>query len=142
MTKPDPARDLLQIGEAAERTGLSIRTIRYYEEMRLVTPSGRTPGGFRLYTDEDIERLLLVKATKALDLSLETTQRMLRARDRLASGSATAEQRETLTGTLAAYLEAADERLERAESRLEAAREALERIRREIRTRARSASSG
>ncbi|HEX5770632.1 MAG TPA: MerR family DNA-binding transcriptional regulator, partial [Nocardioidaceae bacterium] len=36
----------MQIGEVAEQTGLSLRTIRYYEEVGLVTPSARTSGGF------------------------------------------------------------------------------------------------
>ena len=43
-----------QIGEVAERTGLSLRTIRYYEEVGLLSPSGRTAGGFRLYADSDV----------------------------------------------------------------------------------------
>lgn len=56
-----------QIGEVAERTGLSLRTIRYYEEVGLITPSARSQGGFRLYTEEDIARLGVVKAMKPLD---------------------------------------------------------------------------
>lgn len=60
-----------QIGEVAEALGLSLRTIRHYEEVGLVVPSGRSAGGFRLYTDPDIERLRLVMQMKPLDLSLE-----------------------------------------------------------------------
>ena len=48
---------LHQIGTVAERVGLSLRTIRHYEEVGLVVPSGRSAGGFRLYTDGDVERL-------------------------------------------------------------------------------------
>ena len=62
---------LLQIGEVAERAGLSLRTVRYYEEVGLVVPSARTSGGFRLYSGRDVERLLLVKRMKGLRLSLE-----------------------------------------------------------------------
>jgi hypothetical protein len=40
----------LRIGEAAARVGVSSRTLRYYEELGLLTPSGRTPGGARRYT--------------------------------------------------------------------------------------------
>jgi MerR family transcriptional regulator, copper efflux regulator len=141
MARATSERSLHQIGEAAERTGLSIRTIRYYEEMGLVRPSGHTSGGFRLYTDADIERLLLVKATKPLDLSLETTQEMLRAWDRLASGEAEPQERERLTEVLAGYLQTATERLEKAESRLASTREALGRIRGAVR-RHRGAASG
>jgi DNA-binding transcriptional MerR regulator len=59
----------MQIGEVAERTALSLRTIRYYEEVGLVPPSARTQGGFRLYTEADVERLLLVKRMKPLEFS-------------------------------------------------------------------------
>lgn len=62
---------LFQIGEVAERAGLSLRTVRYYEEVGLVVPSTRTSGGFRLYSERDLERLLLVKRMKGLRLSLE-----------------------------------------------------------------------
>lgn len=62
---------LLQIGKVAERTGLSVRTIRWYEETGLVVPSLRTEGGFRLYSEDDVTRLLAVKRMKPLGLSLE-----------------------------------------------------------------------
>jgi DNA-binding transcriptional MerR regulator len=67
----------MQIGEVAERTGLSLRTIRYYEEVGLVTPSARTPGGFRVYTTADAERLELVKRMKSLEFTLEETRLLL-----------------------------------------------------------------
>ncbi|MEX0790718.1 MAG: MerR family transcriptional regulator, partial [Actinomycetota bacterium] len=71
-----------QIGEAAESVGLSLRTIRHYEEIGLVPPSGRTSGGFRLYTEEDIERLRLVKHMKPLDFSLEEMRDLVPERRR------------------------------------------------------------
>ena len=73
----------MQIGEVADRTGLSLRTIRYYGEVGLVRPSGRSPGGFRLYTSADVERLLLVKRMKPLDFSLEEMADLLGILDRL-----------------------------------------------------------
>lgn len=76
----------MRIGGVAERTGLSFRTIRYYEEIDLVVPSGRTKGGFRLYTETDVERLLLVKAVRPLRLNLDETREMLAARDRMLAG--------------------------------------------------------
>jgi MerR family transcriptional regulator, copper efflux regulator len=66
-----------QIGTVAERVGLSLRTIRHYEEVGLVIPSGRSSGGFRLYTDADIERLAQVKAMKPLGFTLEETSELL-----------------------------------------------------------------
>ncbi len=62
-----------QIGEVAERVGLSLRTVRYYEEMGLIPPQQRTGGGFRLYTDENIERLLLIKQMKPLGFSVQAS---------------------------------------------------------------------
>jgi DNA-binding transcriptional MerR regulator len=76
---------LMQIGEVAERTGLSLRTIRYYEEVGLVVPATRSQGGFRLYTDTDVERLQVVKRMKPLEFTLEQMRELLDISDRLAS---------------------------------------------------------
>ncbi|CAN5741904.1 MerR family transcriptional regulator [soil metagenome] len=74
-----------QIGEVAEQVDLSLRTIRYYEEIGIVTPSGRTDGGFRLYTASDIDRLKLVKALKPIGMPLEVMTELLECADRLAA---------------------------------------------------------
>jgi DNA-binding transcriptional MerR regulator len=55
---------LRRIGEAAEATGLTPRTIRYYEEVGLLKPAAHISGGNRRYDDEDIERLTLIKQLK------------------------------------------------------------------------------
>ncbi|ROO63113.1 DNA-binding transcriptional MerR regulator [Micromonospora sp. Llam0] len=78
------SRELMQIGEVAERTGLSLRTIRYYEEVGIVEPSARSQGGFRLYTDDDVDRLQVVKRMKPLEFTLEQTRELLGILDRLA----------------------------------------------------------
>jgi DNA-binding transcriptional MerR regulator len=57
-----------------ERTGLSLRTIRYYEQVGSVVPSARTSGGFRVYTVADARRLELVKRLKALEFTLEESR--------------------------------------------------------------------
>jgi len=75
----------MRIGDVAERTGLSLRTIRYYEEAGLVTPSHRTTGGFRLYAEADIERFELIKQMKPLGFSLEEMRALLHLLDELAS---------------------------------------------------------
>lgn len=77
-----------QIGEVAESVGLSIRTIRHYDELGLVEPSGRSPGGFRLYTAADVERLRLVKRLKPLQFSLEEIQDLLATLDAVTGGTA------------------------------------------------------
>ncbi|MBD5786014.1 MerR family transcriptional regulator [Cellulosimicrobium terreum] len=71
------------IGAVAERTGLSLRTLRHYDEVGLVPPSARSEGGFRLYTDADVERLLLVRRMKPLGFSLEEMADLLDVTDRL-----------------------------------------------------------
>ena len=68
---------LLQIGQVAERTGLSLRTIRFYEEHGLVRPTTRSDGGFRLYSEDDVARLEVVKRMKPLGFSLEDMQQLL-----------------------------------------------------------------
>lgn len=76
----------MQIGEVAERTGLSLRTIRYYGEVGLAEPSARSQGGFRLYTDHDVRRLLLIGQMKPLGLSLEQMRDLLETLDAVSTG--------------------------------------------------------
>lgn len=66
-----------QIGEVAARTGLSLRTIRYDEEVGVVPPSARSTGGFRLYAESDVARLELVMQMKPLDFSLDDLRDLL-----------------------------------------------------------------
>lgn len=73
----------MRIGEVAERTSLSFRTLRHYEEVGLVTPSGRTEGGFRLYTDEDVARLMIVRRMKPLGYTLDEMRTLLDVVDAL-----------------------------------------------------------
>ncbi|WP_308222019.1 MerR family transcriptional regulator [Curtobacterium sp. MWU13-2055] len=61
---------LMHIGEVAERTGLSVKTIRDYDAAEVLHPSGRTDGGFRLYSEDDVARLLMVRRMKPLGFSL------------------------------------------------------------------------
>ncbi len=79
-------KELHRIGEVADHLGLSLRTVRYYEEAGLVRPSRRTDGGFRLYGDEEISRLALIKQMKPLGFSVQEMRQLLKARDRLAKG--------------------------------------------------------
>lgn len=73
----------VHIGRVADRTGLSHRTIRHYEEAELVVPSGRSDGGFRLYTEEDVQRLLLIRRMKPLGYSLDEMKSLLSTVDAL-----------------------------------------------------------
>ena len=82
----------LHIGEVAERVGLSLRTVRYYEEQGLFAPAGRTDGGFRLYTEREVDRLLLIKQMKPLGFTVQQMRELLSAHDALASDDARARQ--------------------------------------------------
>jgi DNA-binding transcriptional MerR regulator len=101
----------VQIGEVAERTGLSLRTIRYYEEMGLVRPSARSTGGFRLYTEADVARLLLIKRMKPLDFSVEDIRDLLGLLDLFEIGPPEPSKREFLLDRLAMYSAVADARV-------------------------------
>jgi DNA-binding transcriptional MerR regulator len=61
----------MKIGEVAKETGASLRTVRYYEELRLITPTSRSKGGFRLYTERTLSRIRLIQSLQELDLSLK-----------------------------------------------------------------------
>lgn len=61
----------MHIGELAERTGLSLRTIRHYDDVGLLPATARTGGGFRVYSENDVERLTVIKQMKPLGFSLE-----------------------------------------------------------------------
>lgn len=115
---------LMQIGEVAERTGLSLRTIRYYEEVGLVVPSARSQGGFRLYTDPDVDRLHVVKRMKPLDFSLEQMRELLEIIDQLASGTPLpAAERTRLLETLTEHRSAVHARCEALRRQLATAQE-------------------
>ncbi|MEV4712660.1 MerR family transcriptional regulator [Micromonospora sp. NPDC049374] len=97
---PAPGR-LMQIGEAAERVGLSIRTIRHYEQVGLIVPSARTDGGFRLYTEPDLDRLGVVKRMKPLGFTLDEMRDLLGILDALRA--ADVDERPALLDRLAMF---------------------------------------
>ncbi|HYY54216.1 MAG TPA: MerR family transcriptional regulator [Candidatus Dormibacteraeota bacterium] len=61
----------LRIGDLAKRTGLTLRTIRYYEELGLLESVKRLDGGVRVYTSDDVRRLRFIQRLKMLGLSLQ-----------------------------------------------------------------------
>jgi DNA-binding transcriptional MerR regulator len=65
-----PEAPLLSIAEVREKTGLSARTLRYYEELGLLPGVRRRAGGRRVYGADEIERLGFIQRLKALGLSL------------------------------------------------------------------------
>lgn len=101
----------MQIGDVAERTGLSLRTIRHYEEVGLLPESARSDGGFRLYEDAAVERLLVIRQMKPLDFTLEEMRELLGIVDALAHPGLASAERAEARARLTAYQDLVEERL-------------------------------
>ena len=77
---------MMQIGDLAVKTGVSTRTIRYYEELGMVEPQERTNGGFRRYSDDQVRRLEIIQGLKSLGFELERIRELFRLKDRAETG--------------------------------------------------------
>ena len=84
----------MQIGQVAARTELSIATVRHYDEVGLVTPSARSTGGYRLYTEVDVDRLLVIRRMKPLGFTLTEMKDLLDSLDTL-NGDGTSKKQRT-----------------------------------------------
>ncbi|MEV4874795.1 MerR family transcriptional regulator [Streptomyces cyaneofuscatus] len=109
----------MQIGEVAARTELSLRTIRHYEEVGLVIPSARSQGGFRLYTETDVQRLMVIRRMKPLGFTLDEMRDLLDITDRLDAGRpADGDEREALLVRMGVYEQAAARKIEELRTQL------------------------
>ena len=75
------ANGRLRIGELARTTGVPAKTLRYYDELGLLRPAGRTPSGYRLYGDGAVDRLRFVRKAQRLGLSLTDIRSILNISD-------------------------------------------------------------
>ena len=105
----EPAGEhLLRIQEVAEQLGLTTRTIRYYEELGLLEPAGRSEGDYRQYDADDVERLRFIKGLRddagfslaEIGQLLEDEAARARNRDRFRSTSDAAERRSIIDDAL------------------------------------------
>jgi len=78
---------LLQLGEVADHVGLSAYG-RYHEEMGRLAPADRTEGGFRLFSEDQVARLLLIKRMKPLRSAVQESRALLDTHDVLADDDA------------------------------------------------------
>jgi DNA-binding transcriptional MerR regulator len=110
MTQQRPSTEpCLQIGEVADRTGVTQRTLRFYEERGLLRPPSRMEGGFRLYSEDDVVRVEQIKRLQSLlGLTLAEIKDMVEAE----------EVQEELNATYRPDLDI-EERLERVRKRIE-----------------------
>ncbi|MDT0479067.1 MULTISPECIES: MerR family transcriptional regulator [Streptomyces] len=114
----------MQIGEVATRTELSLRTIRHYEDTGLVIPSARSQGGFRLYTESDVARLMVIRRMKPLGFTLDEMRALLEATDRLDMGEELSpEELEKLLDRIRGFEQAAQQRVEDLRTQLARAEE-------------------
>ena len=70
-------RGLLNIGEAAEASGVSAKMIRHYEEIGLIPAAGRTRSGYRLYGDNDVHTLRFVRRARDLGFAMKEIETLL-----------------------------------------------------------------
>lgn len=75
------APGLLKIGDFARAAGTNLRTLRYYEELGLLLPAQRSPGGFRYYRLTDVNRLNMIRDLQELGLHLERIRDLMATRD-------------------------------------------------------------
>ena len=73
----DDSRKWIRIGTAAQRAGMSVKTVRFYSDEGLIPIAGRTKGGYRLYHQHVVEELHLIQNLRGLGLPLVTISRYL-----------------------------------------------------------------
>jgi DNA-binding transcriptional MerR regulator len=123
---------LMQIGDVAERTGLSLRTIRHYEEVGLLPETQRSTGGFRLYTEDAVSRLMLIKRMKPLDFSLDEMRDLIEVRERLASPRLSVRTRASLLERLATYQSLVEHKLAALRAKVDNAQAFADQLRDEL----------
>lgn len=122
-SQDDSTEPRYQIGAVAERTALSHHTLRHWDEAGLVSPSGRSEGGFRLYSEADIQRILVIRRMKPIGFTLEQMQQLLDALDVLQSAEPGAEERSAAHAALLTFAEQTQQSVERISRHLAYGRE-------------------
>jgi len=67
----------ITIGDAAIQSGLPVKTVRYYDEIKLVSPSSRTAAGYRQYNADELHRLTFVKRARSFGFSVNDCRQLL-----------------------------------------------------------------
>lgn len=122
-TKANLTDELLKIGEVARRTGVTLRTIRYYQSLGLMEPAHRTRGGLHLYRTEACDRIRFIRDMRSLDVPLATIRDLLEQRKTAATG---AEGARGVAATLTRGLGEAEKRVQQYLLLQHEMREALE----------------
>lgn len=75
-----PLRQPLKIGEVARRSGLTVKTIRFYCDEGLIQPISRSDGGYRLFDDTVFAELTLIRTLRAMEIALQDVRQILESR--------------------------------------------------------------
>jgi len=67
----------MNVGQAATKSGLPIKTVRYYADIGLVEPMGRSEAGYRIYGDAEISKLVFIRRARAFDFSINDCRDLL-----------------------------------------------------------------
>ena len=116
----------MQIGELARRAGITLRTVRYYEQLGLINHAVRTKGGFRLYHDEELRKLELIRDLQELDFPLAKIRALFSRKRQARSGADLAQD---VRETLFAQLGEMDDRMARYQTMRHAILETMEMVR-------------
>lgn len=72
----------MRIGELGDRLGVNPKTVRYYESIGLLPEPERTPSGYRVYDESDVERIRFIKTSQRLGITLDEIKEILALRER------------------------------------------------------------
>ena len=70
----------LRIGDIAKRSGVTVETLRFYEKEQLLAPQGRSESGYRLYSDDDLQRVMFILHAKKVGFTLAEIKKLLALR--------------------------------------------------------------
>lgn len=94
-------QETIRIGDLASRTGVTVETLRYYEQRGLLRPSGRRASGYREYSDETERLVRFIKRAQGLGFTLAEVEELVRLRERAWSGDAPWQLREAAVSKVA-----------------------------------------
>ncbi len=117
---------LMRIGDLAKKAGTTMRTIRYYEQIGLIAPVARTKGGFRLYEEEELRKLRVIRNLQLLDTPLAQVKAFF---DQRQQGRVAADIAPGLRGLLQQQLLEMDRRIAQYRAMRESLRETIEILR-------------
>ncbi len=112
MASVASSNHLIKIGVLAKNAHVSLRTLRYYEEIGLIAPASHSKGGHRLYSQDDVKKLEVINYLKSLPLSLEEIKEIFTYK-KISPGKGKKEQVAVLSKLLESKLGAVNGRIKR-----------------------------